>query len=91
MKALCWTGINKLAVETVPDPQILNTEDIIVKVRLSTTCGSDLHLLGGYIPAMRAGDILGHEFMGEVAEVGPGVRNHKPTTARSPSRTKSTT
>jgi threonine dehydrogenase-like Zn-dependent dehydrogenase len=77
MKALCWTGINKLAVETVPDPQILNAEDIIVKVRLSTTCGSDLHLLGGYIPAMRAGDILGHEFMGEVAEVGPGVRNHK--------------
>jgi threonine dehydrogenase-like Zn-dependent dehydrogenase len=77
MKALCWTGINKLAVETVPDPQILNAEDIIVKVRLSTTCGSDLHLLGGYIPAMRAGDILGHEFMGEVAEVGSAVRTHK--------------
>jgi threonine dehydrogenase-like Zn-dependent dehydrogenase len=78
MKALTWRGINKLAVETVPDPQILNAEDIIVKVGLSTTCGSDLHLLGGYIPAMRAGDILGHEFMGEVAEVGPGVRTHKP-------------
>jgi threonine dehydrogenase-like Zn-dependent dehydrogenase len=77
MKALCWKGINKLDIETVPDPQILNAEDIIVKVRLSTTCGSDLHLLGGYIPAMRAGDVLGHEFMGEVAEIGPSVRNHK--------------
>jgi Alcohol dehydrogenase GroES-like domain/Alanine dehydrogenase/PNT, C-terminal domain len=51
---------------------------MILKVRLSTTCGSDLHLLGGYIPAMRAGDILGHEFMGEVAEVGPAVTKHKP-------------
>ncbi|HEY0933099.1 MAG TPA: zinc-dependent alcohol dehydrogenase [Trebonia sp.] len=78
MKALCWTGVNKLAVETVPDPQVLNAEDIIVKVGLSTTCGSDLHLLGGYIPAMRAGDVLGHEFMGEVAEVGSAVRGHKP-------------
>ena len=78
MKALCWTGVNQTAVETVPDPQILNAEDMILKVRLSTTCGSDLHLLGGYIPAMRAGDILGHEFMGEVAEVGPAVTRHKP-------------
>lgn len=78
MKALCWTGVNKTSVETVPDPQILNSEDIILKVRLTATCGSDLHLLGGYIPAMRAGDVLGHEFMGEVAEVGPGVRTHKP-------------
>jgi threonine dehydrogenase-like Zn-dependent dehydrogenase len=77
MKALCWTGVNKTSVETVPDPQILNSEDIIVKVRLSTTCGSDLHLLGGYIPTMRAGDVIGHEFMGEVAETGPAVRNHK--------------
>jgi threonine dehydrogenase-like Zn-dependent dehydrogenase len=78
MKALCWTGVNQTTVETVPDPQILNAEDVIVKVRLSTTCGSDLHLLGGYIPAMRAGDVLGHEFMGEVAEVGPAVTKHKP-------------
>jgi threonine dehydrogenase-like Zn-dependent dehydrogenase len=77
MKALCWTGVNKTSVETVPDPQILNSEDIILKVRLTTTCGSDLHLLGGYIPAMRAGDVLGHEFMGEVVEVGSGVRRHK--------------
>jgi threonine dehydrogenase-like Zn-dependent dehydrogenase len=77
MKALCWTGVNKTSVETVPDPQILNSEDIILKVRLTTTCGSDLHLLGGYIPTMRAGDVLGHEFMGEVAEVGSGVTRHK--------------
>ncbi|GAA1392846.1 zinc-dependent alcohol dehydrogenase [Luteococcus peritonei] len=77
MKALCWTGVNKTSVETVEDPKILNDHDIIVKVRLSTTCGSDLHLLAGYIPSMRAGDVLGHEFMGEVAEVGKNVRNHK--------------
>ena len=77
MKALCWQGVNKLAVEHVPDPQILNAQDAIVKVRLSTTCGSDLHLLGGYIPAMRAGDVLGHEFLGEIVEVGPEVRRHK--------------
>jgi threonine dehydrogenase-like Zn-dependent dehydrogenase len=77
MKALCWTGVNKTSVETVPDPQILNAEDIILKVGLTTTCGSDLHLLGGYIPFMRTGDVLGHEFMGEVVEVGSGVRNHQ--------------
>jgi threonine dehydrogenase-like Zn-dependent dehydrogenase len=77
MKALCWTGVNKTAVETVDDPQILNSHDVILKVRLTTTCGSDLHLLGGYIPLMRAGDVLGHEFMGEVVEVGSGVQRHK--------------
>jgi threonine dehydrogenase-like Zn-dependent dehydrogenase len=77
VKALCWTGVNKTAVETVPDPTLLNSHDIILKVRLSSVCGSDLHLLGGYVPAMRDGDILGHEFMGEVAEVGPAVKKHK--------------
>lgn len=77
MKALCWTGINKLEVENVDDPKILNTHDVIVKVILSTTCGSDLHLLGGYIPTMRAGDVLGHEFLGEVVEIGSGVRKHQ--------------
>jgi threonine dehydrogenase-like Zn-dependent dehydrogenase len=77
MKALCWTGVNKTAVETVDDPQILNAHDVILKVRLTTTCGSDLHLLGGYIPLMRAGDVLGHEFMGEVVEVGSAVQRHK--------------
>ena len=77
MKALCWVGVNKLQVQQVADPTILNRHDVIVKVGLTTTCGSDLHLLGGYIPAMRAGDILGHEFMGEVAEVGPDVKKHR--------------
>ncbi|GAT67288.1 glutathione-dependent formaldehyde dehydrogenase [Planomonospora sp. ID91781] len=77
MKALCWQGVNELSVEEVPDPQILNAQDVIVKVRLTTTCGSDLHLLGGYIPAMRAGDVIGHEFIGEVVAVGSEVRRHK--------------
>ena len=77
MKALCWTGVNETAVETVEDPQILNDRDVILKVRLTTTCGSDLHLLGGYIPTMRAGDVLGHEFMGEVVEVGSAVQQHR--------------
>ena len=77
MKALCWTGINQTAVETVDDPTILNDHDIIVKVRLSSACGSDLHLIGGYIPGARAGDVLGHEFMGEVVEVGRNVSKHQ--------------
>ncbi|MGJ6968345.1 zinc-dependent alcohol dehydrogenase [Streptosporangium sp. G11] len=76
MKAVCWQGVNELSVERVPDPRILNTQDAIIKVNLTTTCGSDLHLLGGYIPAMRAGDVIGHEFLGEVVEVGPEVRRH---------------
>ncbi|MDZ5661767.1 zinc-dependent alcohol dehydrogenase [Nocardioides sp. S-58] len=69
--------MNETSVESVDEPTILNDRDIIVKVGLSTTCGSDLHLLGGYIPAMRAGDVLGHEFMGEVVEVGKAVRTHQ--------------
>jgi threonine dehydrogenase-like Zn-dependent dehydrogenase len=77
VKAITWRGVNETAVETVDDPRILNSHDIILEVGLTVTCGSDLHLLGGYIPAMRAGDVLGHEFMGTVAEVGSGVRNHK--------------
>jgi threonine dehydrogenase-like Zn-dependent dehydrogenase len=77
MKALCWEGVNRLAVERVPDPQILNDQDAVVKVTLSSTCGSDLHLLKGYIPTMETGDVLGHEFMGEIVEVGPGVRRRK--------------
>ena len=77
MKALCWEGTNKLRVEQVPDPQIRNSGDVIVKVRASAACGSDLHLLGGYIPAMEAGDVLGHEFLGEIVEVGSGVRTRK--------------
>src|SRR4051794_4299993 len=77
MKAVTWRGVNEIGVEDVPEPQILNDHDIILEVGLSVTCGSDLHLLGGYIPAMRAGDVLGHEFMGTVAEVGPGVTKHQ--------------
>ena len=77
MRALTWQGVNKLSVETVPDPQLQDPGDVIVKVRRTTTCGSDLHLVGGYIPFLRAGDVLGHEFMGEVVEVGPGVRAHQ--------------
>ena len=70
MRALCWMGINDLQVNTVPDPQIVNPHDAILKVRLTTTCGSDLHFLDGYIPGMREGDVIGHEYMGEVVEVG---------------------
>jgi len=67
-------GVNDLQVHTVPDPRIVNPHDAILKVRLTTTCGSDLHLLGGYIPAMRKGDVIGHEYMGEVVEVGPETK-----------------
>jgi threonine dehydrogenase-like Zn-dependent dehydrogenase len=77
VKALCWEGVNKLAVQDVPDARIQNDQDMIVKVRSTTTCGSDLHLIGGYIPAMRAGDVIGHEFVGEVVEVGSGVRERR--------------
>jgi threonine dehydrogenase-like Zn-dependent dehydrogenase len=77
MKALCWEGVNKLAVERVPDPQILTDQDAIVKVTLSSTCGSDLHIIDGYLPTMQAGDVIGHEFMGEIVEVGPGVRRRR--------------
>jgi threonine dehydrogenase-like Zn-dependent dehydrogenase len=63
-------GINDLQVQTVPDPRIVNPNDVILKVRLTTTCGSDLHLIDGYIPTMREGDVIGHEYMGEVVEVG---------------------
>ncbi|RAO03176.1 putative zinc-type alcohol dehydrogenase- like protein AdhB [Micromonospora saelicesensis] len=77
MRALCWEGVGKLAVRDVPEPQIRAEGDIIVRVRASSVCGSDLHLINGYLPAMREGDILGHEFMGEVVETGPGVRRHR--------------
>jgi threonine dehydrogenase-like Zn-dependent dehydrogenase len=72
MKALVWHAANDVRVEHVPDPTILNPRDAIVKVTSTAICGSDLHLLNGYIPTMQAGDILGHEFMGEVVEVGKG-------------------
>ena len=77
MKALCWMGVEKLSVEEVPDPKILNPRDAIVRVTRTAICGSDLHLYNGYMPTMEQGDILGHEFMGEVVEVGPGVDREK--------------
>ena len=77
MRALCWMGVNDLQVNTVPDPVIVNPHDVILKVGLTTTCGSDLHLLGGYIPTMREGDVIGHEYMGEVVEVGPQTERLK--------------
>ena len=77
MKANCWNGRTDLRIEEVPDPQILNPRDAILRITSTAICGSDLHLYDGYIPAMMKGDILGHEFMGEVVEVGPGVTNLK--------------
>jgi threonine dehydrogenase-like Zn-dependent dehydrogenase len=77
MKAVCWMGKKKMEVQRVPDPQILNPRDCIVRVTSTAICGSDLHLYDGYIPSMEKGDILGHEFMGEVVEVGPLVRRLK--------------
>jgi threonine dehydrogenase-like Zn-dependent dehydrogenase len=70
MKAVCYHGQSDVRVEEVPDPRILNPRDAIVRVTSTAICGSDLHIFGGYIPTMRSGDILGHEFMGEVVEVG---------------------
>ena len=77
MKANCWYGKYDVRVETVPDPEILNPRDAIVKVTSTAICGSDLHLYNGFIPSMEKGDIIGHEFMGEVVEVGSGVHNLK--------------
>ena len=77
MRANCWMGKRKVSVEQVPDPRILNARDAIVKVTATTICGSDLHLYNGFIPSMQRGDVLGHEFMGEVVELGKGVPNLK--------------
>ena len=77
MKAVCWEGTNDIRVERVPDPRILNPRDAIIRVTSTAICGSDLHLMDGFIPTMKAGDILGHEFMGEVVEVGRGVTTLK--------------
>jgi threonine dehydrogenase-like Zn-dependent dehydrogenase len=77
MKALCWHGANDVRVDTVPDPKILNPRDAIIKVTSTAICGSDLHIYNGFIPTMKSGDILGHEFMGEVVELGSKVANLK--------------
>ena len=73
MKANCWMGKGKVRVEEVPDPKILNSRDAIVRITSTAVCGSDLHLYNGLVPTMEKGDILGHEFMGEVVEVGSKV------------------
>ncbi|HYY17841.1 MAG TPA: zinc-dependent alcohol dehydrogenase [Streptosporangiaceae bacterium] len=73
MKATCWIRPNTVRVQEVPDPAILNRRDAIVKITSTAICGSDLHLLDGYVPTMQKGDVMGHEFMGEVVEVGDGV------------------
>lgn len=75
MKAVCWHGANDVRVDTVPDPKILNPRDAIIKITSTAICGSDLHLYNGFIPTMESGDILGHEFMGEVVELGSAVKN----------------
>lgn len=77
MKAVCWMGTGKVEVQTVKDPEILNPKDAILRVTRTAICGSDLHLFDGYIPSMESGDILGHEFMGVVEEVGSEVKNLK--------------
>ena len=75
MKAVCWQRTGVVEVEDVPDPTILNPRDAIVRISSTAICGSDLHLYDGFIPTMKSGDILGHEFMGEVVEVGRDVTN----------------
>jgi threonine dehydrogenase-like Zn-dependent dehydrogenase len=78
MKANCWLGKYKVQVEEVPDPKILNPRDAIVRITSTAICGSDLHLYNGFVPSMMKGDILGHEFMGEVVEVGQAIKKLKP-------------
>ncbi len=77
MKALCWEGVNDIRYQTVPDPKIEDPRDAIIKVTSTAICGSDLHLFDGFIPGMQRGDIMGHEFMGEVVEVGKGNKKLK--------------
>src|SRR5919205_2049335 len=77
MRATCWMGKRDVRVEQVPDPKILNSHDAIVRITSTAICGSDLHLYNGFVPTMESGDIIGHEFMGEVVETGPAVKNLK--------------
>jgi len=77
MRALCWQGKNSVSVDQVPDPKIISESDVIIKITSTAICGSDLHLYNGYQPTMEKGDILGHENMGEVVEVGKEVKNLK--------------
>jgi threonine dehydrogenase-like Zn-dependent dehydrogenase len=75
MKALAWHGVGDMRVDRVPDPELVNPRDAILRITSTAICGSDLHLYDGKVPSMMKGDILGHEFMGIVEEVGPGVKN----------------
>ena len=75
MRAITWQGKNHVQVREVPDPKLLDSRDAIVRITSSAICGSDLHLLQGYVPTMMKGDIMGHEFMGELVEVGSEVRD----------------
>jgi threonine dehydrogenase-like Zn-dependent dehydrogenase len=75
MKANCWHGKQNVRVDNVPDPKILNPRDAIISITSTAICGSDLHLYNGFIPTMKSGDVMGHEFMGEVVEMGSGVTN----------------
>jgi len=77
MRALCWEGKKEVAVKEVRNPKILRPDDVIIKITTAAICGSDLHLYNGYVPTMKKGDILGHENMGEVVEVGPAVKKLK--------------
>ena len=82
MRALTWHGKHDVRVETVPDPEIVNPRDAIIRITSTAICGSDLHLYDHYIPRMKSGDVLGHEFMGEVVDVGPGNRSAQRRPAR---------
>lgn len=77
MRAVTWQGTNKVEVLDVPDPMIMSRRDAVVRITSTAICGSDLHLVDGYVPTMRRGDVLGHEFMGEVVEVGPGIADDR--------------
>lgn len=77
MRALTWHGREDIRCQTVPDPRIEDARDVVIKVTSCAICGSDLHLMGGFVSGMKAGDVLGHETMGEVVEVGSGVGNLK--------------
>src|SRR3954453_20192751 len=75
MKATCWMGTTSVEVLDVPDPKILNSRDAIVEISSTAICGSDLHLYDHYVPTMKRGDVLGHEFMGRIVETGRDVKN----------------
>jgi threonine dehydrogenase-like Zn-dependent dehydrogenase len=86
MKATCWMGMRHVEVEQVPDPKIINPRDAIVRITSTAICGSDLHIYNGFIPTMRRGDVLGHEFMGEVVATSSWARWSRPGAACAISR-----